>query len=145
MADPFAVRPVQRSLVLCLICGSIVLLPWQVSAELGATVMVTIGWLAITGLMFGIPVLLISLVESAVETVRGRLHAPVEQLGLSPRVLHVLRRHGIETIDDVRRIPDWALLSLSNMDNRGLQEIRKQLALRDYRHWQDAGYPAKQR
>jgi hypothetical protein len=142
LADPFAVNPIRRSLLLCAVSAGIVVLPWRISEQLGTTVMMTVGWLAITGLVFGVPVLAISLIEWSYLAMRHRFDPPVEHLGLSPRVLHVLRRHGYRTIEDVRRSSDAAILSLSNMDDRGLREIRKQLTLRDYQKWQDAGFPA---
>jgi RNA polymerase alpha subunit len=144
LADPFAVNPIRRSLVICLASAGVIFLPWLINEQLGTTMMMTLGWLAITGLVFGVPVLLISLMEFALETVRSRLYPPVEHLGLSPRVLHILRRHGYATIEDVRRASDAVLLSLSNMDDRALREIRKQLSLRQYREWQDAGFPLAQ-
>ena len=142
LEDPFAVNPIRRSLLLCATSAGVVFLPWSVSEQLGTTVMMTVGWLAITGLVFGLPVLAISLIEWSYLTTRHRFDPPVEHLGLSPRVLHVLRRHGYRTVEDVRRASDIAILSLSNMDDRGLREIRRQLTLRDYRKWQDAGFPA---
>jgi hypothetical protein len=142
LADPFAVNPIRRSMLLCAISAGVVFVPWRISDEFGTTVMMTVGWLAITGLVFGVPVLAISLIEWSYLAARHRFDPPLEHLSLSPRVLHVLRRHGYRTIDEVRRAPDAVLLGLSNMDDRGLREIRKQLTLRDYREWQDAGFPA---
>ena len=118
-------------------------LPWQISTSLGELAMVTVGWLALTGLVFGVPVLLMSLIEAAIERCRARWHSPVDDLRLSPRVLHILKRHGITTIDDLRHLSDDALLALSNMDRRSLHEIRKRVLLWDYQQWQDAGFPSR--
>ncbi|MEA2512192.1 MAG: hypothetical protein QOJ59_1679 [Thermomicrobiales bacterium] len=142
LADPFAVNPIRRSASLVVACAAIVFLPWLFSDEFATTVMLSIGWLAMTGLVIGFPVLLLSLGEEAVRTVRRRLCPTVDQLEITPRVAHILLRHGYEAIDEVDRAPDAALLLLSNMDTRGLREIRRAIALWKYRRWQEQGFPA---
>src|SRR5215208_286916 len=67
---------------------------------------------------------------------------PVDQLEISPRVLHVLQRHGYLTIESVETASDPALMLLSNMDTRGLQEVRRAATLWRYRRWQERGFPA---
>lgn len=113
-----------------------------ISGDFAMSVMVSIGWLAVTGLVIGIPILIWSVVEELVQMVLSRLRPTVELLDLSPRVAHILLRHGFETIVEVERASDATLLLLSNMDARGLQEIRRAISLWKYRRWQDEGFPA---
>lgn len=140
--DPFAVNPVRRSFGLVSTCGLIVFGPMAISGDFAMSVMVSIGWLAVTGLVIGIPILIWSVVEELVQMVLSRLRPTVELLDLSPRVAHILLRHGFETIVEVERASDATLLLLSNMDARGLQEIRRAISLWKYRRWQDEGFPA---
>jgi hypothetical protein len=142
LADPFAVNPIRRSSTLVFGCAAIVFVPWFVDDEVATTVMLSVGWLAMTGLVIGLPVLLLSLVEEGVRFARRRLRPTVDQLEVTPRVAHILLRHGYESIDEVDRAPDAALLLLSNMDARGLREIRRAIALWKYRRWQEHGFPA---
>jgi hypothetical protein len=142
LADPFAVNPIRRSSILVLSCTGIVFVPWLFGEEIATTIMLSVGWLAMTGLVIGLPVLAMSLIEEGVRTVRRRLHPPVEQLDITPRVAHILYRHGYESIEEVDRTPDAALLLLSNMDNRGVREIRRAVAVWKYRRWQEQGFPA---
>jgi hypothetical protein len=142
LADPFAINPIRRSATLVAGCAAIVFLPWFFGDELATTVMLSVGWLAMTGLVIGLPVLLLSLGEELVGTIRRRLRPTVDALEITPRVAHILLRHGYEAIDEVDRAPDAALLLLSNMDNRGLREIRRAIALWKYRRWQEQGFPA---
>jgi hypothetical protein len=142
-ADPFAVDPIRRSFGVVVICGGVVVGPWLASREVGETVMVTVGWLALTGLIFGVPVLVWSLTEEAVKAVQRRRHPTIDQLELSPRVAHILQRFGYRTIASAEAAPDAELLLLSNMDARGLREIRRAIALRHYRRWQERGFPVE--
>ncbi len=142
LADPFAINPIRRSAILVVACAAIVFIPWFFGDELATTVMLSIGWLAMTGLVIGLPVLLLSLGEETVRTVRRRLRPTVDHLEISPRVAHILLRHGYEAIDEVDRAPDAALLLLSNMDARGLREVRRAVSLWKYRRWQERGFPA---
>lgn len=141
LADPFAVNPIRRSATLVGGCAAIVFLPWFFGEELATTVMLSVGWLAMTGLVIGLPVLLLSLGEEGVRAIRRRLRPTVDQLEITPRVAHILTRHGYESIDEVDRSPDAALLLLSNMDNRGIREIRRAITLWKYRRWQEQGFP----
>ncbi|HEY8446063.1 MAG TPA: DNA-directed RNA polymerase subunit alpha C-terminal domain-containing protein [Thermomicrobiales bacterium] len=141
LADPFAVNPIRRSTALVVACSLTVTAPWAFGEGVGTTVMLSVGWLAMTGLVIGIPVLLISLLEAGFTLARRRLRPSVEQLDISPRVQHVLMRHGYHAIADVDRTPDAALLLLSNMDARALREVRRAIALWKYRRWQERGFP----
>ena len=140
-AHPFAVNPVRRSAGLVAAGAATFLGPLLVGGETGTTAMLAGGWLGMIGLAIGIPVLVLSLLEAGWDAVRRRLHPPVEQLDLPPRLTHVLRRHGYDSIAAVERTPDAALLLLANMDPRGLREVRRAVALWRYRRWQDAGFP----
>jgi hypothetical protein len=140
--DPFAVNPIRRSFALVSVCSLVVFGPLLVGDELAMSVMVSVGWLAVTGIVMGVPILIWSLVEEGWRLLRRRLHPTVEQLDLSPRVIHVLVRHGYEAIDEVDRASDASLLLLSNMDTRGLREVRRAISLWKYRRWQESGFPA---
>jgi hypothetical protein len=143
LADPFAVNPIRRSFVLVLGCAAIIVGPNWIGGEAAmTTVMLSVGWLAVTGFVLGLPVLVWSLAEAGMARVKNRLQPSLEQLDLSPRVLHVLQRHGYDTIESVETASDSALLMLSNMDQRGLREVRRAIALWRYRRWQERGFPA---
>jgi hypothetical protein len=142
LADPFAVNPIRRSSALVGGCAAIVILPWAFGEALATTVMLSVGWLAMTGLVIGLPVLVLSLAEAGIRALRRRLRPTVDQLDITPRVAHILFRHGYEAIDEVDRAPDAALLLLSNMDQRGVREIRRAITLWKYRRWQEQGFPA---
>ncbi len=140
-ADPFAVNPVRRSAGLVVASAAAFLGPLAVGGSAGATAMLAGGWIGMIGLAIGTPVLALSLIEAGWEAARRRLHPPIERLDLSPRLVHVLRRHGYDSITQVERTPDAALLLLSNMDPRGLREVRRAVALWRDRSWQEAGFP----
>jgi hypothetical protein len=141
MADPFAVNPVRRSFTLVLGCALIIFVPWLVSDAAAMTVMLSVGWLAVTGLVMGIPVLLWSLAEAGIGIVRARMRPPVDRLELSPRLTHILQRHGYDTIESVEMSHDAALMLLSNMDSRGVREIRRAITIWRYQRWQENGFP----
>jgi hypothetical protein len=143
IADPFAVNPVRRSLALVGVCAMIIFVPWLISDDALTTVMVSVGWLAVTGLVMGIPILIWSLVEAGVIELQSRRYPPVDQLDVSPRVLHILQRHGYQTIASVEAASDATLLLLSNMDTRGLREVRRAVAVWQYQRWQERGFPAE--
>jgi hypothetical protein len=69
------------------------------------------------------------------------MHPPVDQLDISPRLIHILLRHGYDTIESVDSAPDAALLLLSNMDARGVRDVRRAVAVWRYRRWQEQGFP----
>jgi len=102
--------------------------------------MLSVGWLAITGIVMGLPVLALSLLDEGWGRLQRRLHPSVDQLDLSPRLSHVLRRHGYHAIAAVEHAPDDALLVLSNMDARGLRDVRRAVSLWHYRRWQEGGF-----
>jgi hypothetical protein len=141
LPDPFAEQPVRRSAGLVAVSSLIVFAPILVDGPLGTTILLSGGWLGLTGLVMGIPILAWSLLEEGWCILQRRLHPPVESLDLSPRVAHVLRRHGYDAIRDVDLASDDALMCLSNMDARGLREIRRAIGLWKYQRWQERGFP----
>ncbi|MCC6792025.1 MAG: hypothetical protein IT336_10075 [Thermomicrobiales bacterium] len=145
LADPFAVNPIRRSSGLVVVCVAIVVVPWLIGDAVATTVMLSVGWLAVTGLVMGVPVLIWSLIEAGVLLLRRRMHPPVDVLDISPRLTHILQRHGFDTIERVDAAPDAALLLLSNMDARGVRDIRRAVAVWRYRRWQEQGYPVEGR
>lgn len=140
--DPFAVNPIRRSFALVVVCALIVFGPILLGGDVAMSVMVSVGWLAVTGLVMGVPILIWSLVEEGWRLVSRRIRPPVDQLDLSPRVAHILTRHGFAAIEEVDRAGDATLLLLSNMDVRGLREVRRAISLWKYRRWQEQGFPA---
>lgn len=141
IGDIFAVNPIRRSLFaigfcLALIVGPVTFLEGddQIAALLATC------WFTFTGLIMCIPVLMISLVEEAWTQLQRLLWPTIDNLDLSPRAHHILRRHGFVTIASVERAPDALLLLLSNMDGRTLHEIRRSISLYRYRHWQENGF-----
>lgn len=139
--DPFAVNPIRRSAGLVTASFVAVAGPLLVGGPAGTTAMLAGGWMGMIGLALGGPILILSLVEAGWARVRRRFDPPIEQLDLSPRLIHLLRRHGYDSIALVEHAPDAVLLLLSNMDRRGLREVRRAVALWRYRRWQEAGFP----
>lgn len=140
LTDPFAVNPIRRSAALVSSSAAVILVPWMIGEVAVTTIMLTTGWLAVTGLVFGVPVLVWSLIEAGVIRIKGKIRPPVDQLDISPRLMHVLQRHGYTEIQLVDSAPDQALSMLSNMDQRGLREIRQAVAVWKYRRWQEQGF-----
>jgi hypothetical protein len=89
-----------------------------------------------------VPVLVWSVIEWAARECRHRLSPGLDQLSLSPRLRHVLQRHGYDTIADVERTSDVTLLLLSNSTARDVHELRRAIFLWKYRRWQEKGFPA---
>lgn len=141
LADPFAVNPIRRSFALVAGCLFALVAPWMIGDEAASAAMLSVTWLAITGLVFGLPVLVLSLIEAAVLFLRALLRPSIDELPLTPRVKHVLARHGYNTIEDLEVESDEALLMLSNLNAGGVREIRRAVALRNYRRWQERGFP----
>lgn len=141
LADPFAINPIRRSGTLVVSCAATITVPWLFSEQIATTIMLSVGWLAMTGLVIGLPVLVLSLIEEAVRLIRRRIRPTVDLLDLTPRLSHILMRHGYDAIEDVDRAPDAALLLLSNMDNRGVQTIRRSISIWKYQRWQEQGFP----
>jgi hypothetical protein len=142
VSDPFAVNPIRRSAGLVVTCLAILVLPWMISERFGTTMMLATGWLAVTGLVLGLPILIWCCGEWMVERIQRRMHPGIELLGLSPRVEHILARHGILTIREVDAMDDQSLLLLSNMDQRGAREVRRAVSIWKYRRWQESGFTA---
>ncbi|MGH2558626.1 MAG: DNA-directed RNA polymerase subunit alpha C-terminal domain-containing protein [Thermomicrobiales bacterium] len=142
LADPFAINPIRRSFVLVGCCAAAIFGPALAGDEVLTVAMLSVGWLAISGIVIGTPILVWSLAEEAIRLLRRRWRPTVDLLDLSPRLIHVLNRHGFETIEEIDRAADADLLMLSNMDRRGLQETRRAIAIWKYRRWQDQGFPA---
>ncbi len=140
-ADPFAVNPIRRSAGLVAVSTAAFFGPLLVGGQTAATVMLAGGWLGLIGLAVGVPVLGLSLAEAGWRRLVRRLRPPIDGLDLPPRLIHLLRRHGYDSIDLVERTPDAALLLLSNMDPRGVREVRRAVALWRYRRWQEQGFP----
>ncbi|MDP9368343.1 MAG: hypothetical protein M3Q03_08720 [Chloroflexota bacterium] len=141
VVDPFAVNPIRRSFAVVATSALLVFGPLLIGGAFATTVLLAVGWLAATGLVMGTPILIWSLVEEGWRLIHRRLHPSVDLLDLSPRVAHILLRHGYESIEAVDRAPDATLLLLSNMDSRGLREVRRAISLWKYRRWQEQGFP----
>ncbi len=136
-----AVNPIRRSLAVILTSVGMIAAPaallrgeWQTIALIVAT------WFGVTGIALCTPILIWCLVEEAWGWCQRRLWPTVEQLDLSPRARNLLRRHGFVTIASVEQASDGALLLLSNMDARAVQEIRRSISLWRYRRWQENGF-----
>jgi hypothetical protein len=121
---------------------AIVLTPMLSDHELGVTLMLTVGWLAAVGLVFCVPILIWSAVAEGITIIRRRIHPPIETLNLTPRLLHILHRHGFDTIVAVDKADDPTLSMLANMDPRDVQQVRRAISLWKYARWQAAGFPA---
>jgi hypothetical protein len=142
LSDPFSVDPVRRSAIAVAVCLAIVLTPMLSDHELGVTLMLTVGWLAAVGLVFCVPILIWSAVAEGITIIRRRIHPPIETLNLTPRLLHILHRHGFDTIVAVDKADDPTLSMLANMDPRDVQQVRRAISLWKYARWQAAGFPA---
>ena len=138
--DPFAVNPIRRSFAVVAVSAAIVFGSPLLGEEAAAVTMLSAGWLALTGLVMGTPILVWSLAEEGWRRARRRFDPSVDLLDLSPRLQHVLQRHGYRSIAAVERSSDAALLALSNMDARGLREVRRAISLWRYRLWQEGGF-----
>jgi hypothetical protein len=99
------------------------------------------GWLGLIGLALGIPVLILSVAEELYRRLIERLRPSVHRLDLSPRIRHILTRHGYDAIAAVEQTPDAVLLLLSNMEQRDVRELRRAISLWRYREWQERGFP----
>jgi hypothetical protein len=142
VGDPFATNPIRRSLAVVVVTSATLAAGPVIGEDATRLVMVTVGWLAIAAWVLSFPVLVWSLAEEVARRVRRRVSPPVAQLGLSPRVEHILTRHGYDSVRQVEEAPDETLAGLSNMDARALREVRRAVSLWRYRRWQEAGFPA---
>jgi hypothetical protein len=144
--DPFAVNPIGRSLATFVISTIAVIVPIALfSPRLEALTMISFGWAAIIGMVFSLPVLLISLCEALWNAVSRRIYPSIDLLDLSPRVRNLLRRYGYTSIDSVDQTSDDALLMLTNFDPLAVHELRRAISIWKYLRWQDAGFPANSR
>lgn len=141
--DPFSVNPVRRSLGAALASLALIVLPFMISERVGATVMLSVGWLALAVLVFSIPILVWTSCEQAIRSVTHRVHPPVSELDLPERVIHNLQRHGVSTIRAAERLDPAAFHLMANMAPRDADAVRRALSLWRYRRWQDAGFPAE--
>jgi hypothetical protein len=116
--------------------------PFFVSEEAGATMMLAVGWMALAALVFSIPILLWSVAEVLVHAVTARMHPPVSELELPERVIHILQRHGVRTIRAAERLDPAALHLMANMAPRDADAVKRAINLWHYRRWQEAGFPA---
>ena len=139
--DPFAVNPIRRSAVLVVASALVFFVPLQIGGPNGAMTIIAGGWLGLIGLALGIPVLLLSLGEELYRRLIEALRPSVSRLDLSPRIRHILNRHGYDAIVVIEETPDAALLLLSNMEARDVRELRRAISLWRYREWQERGFP----
>ncbi len=140
--DPFSVNPIRRSLVAVIGSLGIITVPFLISESAGATVMLSVGWLAMAVLVFSLPVLIWATVEEMVAALRRKVHPPVSELDLPQRIVHILQRHGVGTIRAAEHLDEASLLLMSNLTPRDAQAVERALSLWRYRRWQDAGFPA---
>ena len=141
--DPFSVNPIRRSLIAVVGSVAIVTLPFLISEQAGATVMLSIGWIAMAVLIFSLPVLVWATTEELIHAMSRRLHPPITELDLSDRVLHILQRHGIRTIRDAEQLDPTSFHLMANMTPRDVYMIERAINLWHYRRWQEAGFPAE--
>lgn len=142
VGDPFAENPIRRSLTVVVIAVAVLGVAALAGGSIAGLIMLSVGWLAITALIFGLPVLGWSLIEEGVAALNRRLSPSIDVLDISPRIVSILRRHGYETIDQVARTDDASLLEMSNLGPAGLHELRRAVSLWRYRRWQEAEFPA---
>lgn len=137
----FAVNPIRRSLGALVLSVALLVAPLLLPAgdTQTAVLLVTI-WFGSGGIFISLPILVFSLLEGAWDRCQRRLWPTIDDLELSPRARHLLRRHGFVTIPSVEQTHDSTLLLLANMDGRILREIRRSINLWRYRRWQEGGF-----
>jgi hypothetical protein len=140
--DPFGVNPIRRSLIAGSASLALIITPFLVSEEAGATVMLSVGWLAMAVIVFCIPVFLWSVGEAIVRIVSSHIHPPVTELDLPVRIIHILQRHGVRTVRAAERMDPVAFHLMSNMTPRDVAAVARAISLWRYRRWQEAGFPA---
>ncbi len=140
--DPFAINPIRRSATIVVLSAVTLFGPFMISPDVGEGMMLSVGGLALTGLIFCVPILIWSVIEEIVRMMQRRMHPPVEALDLHARIVHNLQRHGYATIRAVDREVDTSLLLLSNMELADVREIRRAINLWKYARWQAQGFPA---
>ncbi len=140
--DPFSTNPIRRSLAGAAIGLGVIVLPFLISEDVGATVMLAVGWMAMAMVVFCLPILVWSLVEALVRRATRRLHPPVSELELPARVVHILQRHGIRTIRAAEQLDPAAFHLMANLAPRDIEAVGRAIRLWRYRRWQEAGFPA---
>lgn len=140
---PFGVNPIRRSFIGATVSLTLITTPFLISEQAGASVMLSVGWIALAVVIFCVPVFLMSVGEELVRIVTHRVHPPVSDLDLSERVVHILQRHGVHTIQAAQRLDPASLHLMANMGSRDVQAVHRALNLWHYRRWQDAGFPAE--
>ena len=140
--DPFHTNPIRRSLTGAVLGLAVIVLPFLVSGELGATVMLAVGWLALAMVVFCIPILLWSVGEELVRRATSHLYPPVSELDLPERVVHILQRHGVRTIRAAEQLDPAAFHLMANMAPRDIAAVERAIRLWRYRRGQEAGFPA---
>lgn len=140
--DPFHTNPIRRSLTGAIIGLGMIVLPFLVSQDVGATMMLAVGWLAMAMVVFCVPILIWSLVEALVRRVASRTYPPVSELDLPERVVHILQRHGVRTVRAAEQLDPAAFHLMANMAPRDIEAVARAIRLWRYRRWQEAGFPA---
>jgi hypothetical protein len=140
--DPFSTNPIRRSLVGAAVGLAVIVGPFLISSEAGATVMLAVGWLALAMVVFCLPILVWSIVEELLRRVASHVYPPVSDLELPERIIHILQRHGIRTIRAAERLDPAAFHLMANMAPRDAEAVRRAIRLWRYRRWQEAGFPA---
>ena len=71
------------------------------------------------------------IIKSGVSTLSASelAQTPLQALGLSSRVYHLLRQNNIDTIGQLAELSDWQILKIRNLGGMALGEIRKRLSL----------------
>ena len=141
--DPFSVNPIRRSLAAGSASLVLITAPFLISDEVGATVMLSVGWLAMAVLAFCIPIFLWSVCEEIVRVISNRIHPPVSELDLPERVIHILQRHGVRTVRAAEQLDPAAFHLMANMAPRDADAVLRAINLWRYRRWQEAGFPAE--
>ena len=142
----FATNPIRRSATLVTVCivvlaTTVALL--QLGDSRGEEVLLVVAALAGAVLLLAVPLMLWNTGAELVRKHRRRTSPDLADLRLSLRTENILRRAGNETIADIVHLTDDQLLGLPRMEDHDVRQIRRQLALRDYRQWQDAGFPLR--
>lgn len=143
MHDPFGVNPIRRSFIGASVSLGLIILPFLISEEAGATVMLSIGWFAMAIVVFCIPVFIWCVGEELLHVITHRIHPPVSELDLPERIIHILQRHNVRTIHVAEQLDPAAFHLMANMSPRDAHAVERALNLWRYRRWQEAGFPTE--
>ena len=66
--------------------------------------------------------------EPAVETGKGPVPIPIDDLDLSVRSNNCLRRAGINTVDELTQKSEEDMMKVRNLGRKSLDEVKKKLA-----------------